>query len=334
MLGDNKMIQYSPNSRYTAQKIADKVANGAYFYSHFAVESDNTLLFEKVQKVIEKLTLKYSLNLSARQRTYRLNTKKEPIADLIVQKRFNQDIFDFWLLITTPHSHQYNLSKSDVEFKKIPRQRIEEAQADWSREVEREQVQLIQDYYQDHEKFKFVLQKPFLKLDLVRSSKIELVRLSHSNKKSKTYAPTEKSAKNYTWTWRFDEPSIQFFKRKYLELIDQLISNPNKSVGMSNLSELYTVFKHYAVFKGNRHQVGRLLVEAVKYHYKKTDKNFRKMDYYVPLELSYLSRQTNYADDFIQYAFLRRLLEDAEIRLDKEKVNSETYNDLLNKYLV
>ena len=328
------MIQYSPNTRYTAQKIADKVANGAYFYSHFAIESDNTLLFEKVQKVIEKLTLKYSLNLSARQRTYRLNTKKEPIADLIVQKRFNQDIFDFWLLITTPHSHQYNLSKSDVEFKKIPRQRIEEAQADWSRELEREQVQLIQDYYQDHEKFKFVLQKPFLKLDLVRSSKIELVRLSHSNKKSKTSAPTEKSAKNYTWTWRFDEPSIQFFKRKYLELIDQLISNPNKSVGMSNLSELYTVFKHYAVFKGNRHQVGRLLVEAVKYHYKKTDKNFRKMDYYVPLELSYLSRQTNYADDFIQYAFLRRLLEDAEIRLDKEKVNSETYNDLLNKYLV
>ena len=334
MLGDNKMIQYSPNSRYTAQKIADKVANGAYFYSHFAVESDNTLLFEKVQKVIEKLTLKYSLNLSARQRTYRLNTKKEPIADLIVQKRFNQDIFVFFLLITTPHSHQYNLSKSDVEFKKIPRQRIEEAQADWSREVEREQVQLIQDYYQDHEKFKFVLQKPFLKLDLVRSSKIELVRLSHSNKKSKTYAPTEKSAKNYTWTWRFDEPSVQFFKRKYLELMDKLISNPDKSVGMSDLSELYTVFKHYAVFKGNRHQVGRLLVEAVKYHYKKTDKNFRKMDYYVPLELSYLSRQTNYADDFIQYAFLRRLLEDAEIRLDKEKVNSETYNDLLNKYLV
>jgi hypothetical protein len=35
----------------------------------------------------------------------------------------------------------------------------------------------------------------------------------------------------------------------------------------------------------------------------------------------------------IQYAFLRRLLED-EIRLDKRKVNSETYNDLLNKYLV
>ena len=334
MLGDNKMIQYSPNSRYTAQKIADKVANGAYFYSHFAVESDNTLLFEKVHKIVDKLTLKYSLNLSARQRTYRLNTKKEPIAALIVQKRSNQDIFDFWLLITTPQSHQYNLSKSDVEFKKIPRQRIEEAQADWSREVEHEQIQLIQDYYQDQEKFKFVLQKPFLKLDLVRSSKIELVRLSHSSKKSKTYTPTEKSAKNYTWTWRFDEPSIHFLKRKYLELMNKLISNPDKSVGMSDLSELYAVFKHYAVFKGNRHQVGRLLVEAVNYHYKKTGKNFRKMDYYVPLELNYLPRQTNYADDFVQYAFLRRLQEDAEIRLEKDKVNSETYSDLLNKYLV
>ena len=37
------MISYSPNSRYTAQKIADKVSNGAYFYSHFSVESDKTL---------------------------------------------------------------------------------------------------------------------------------------------------------------------------------------------------------------------------------------------------------------------------------------------------
>ena len=47
------MIQYSPNTRYTAQKIADKVANGAYFYSHFAIESDNTLLFEKCRKLLK-----------------------------------------------------------------------------------------------------------------------------------------------------------------------------------------------------------------------------------------------------------------------------------------
>ena len=54
-INDTVQSKYSLHS----SKIADKVANGAYFYSHFAIESDNTLLFEKVQKVIEKLTLKY-----------------------------------------------------------------------------------------------------------------------------------------------------------------------------------------------------------------------------------------------------------------------------------
>ena len=102
LLGDNKMISYSPNSRYTAQKIADKVSNGAYFYSHFSVESDNTLFFDNIQKLLKKLTDKYFLNLTARQRTYRLNTKKEPIADLIIQKRSSIEgvnIFDFRFLV-------------------------------------------------------------------------------------------------------------------------------------------------------------------------------------------------------------------------------------------
>ena len=58
MLGDNKMIHYSPNSRYTAQKIVDKVSNGAYFYSHFSVESDNTMFADPIKKLIEKLTQK------------------------------------------------------------------------------------------------------------------------------------------------------------------------------------------------------------------------------------------------------------------------------------
>ena len=81
-------------------KIADKVSNGAYFYSHFSVESDKTLFFDSIQKLLKKLTDKYSLHLTARQRTYRLNTKKEPIADLIIQKRPSIEgvnIFDFWL---------------------------------------------------------------------------------------------------------------------------------------------------------------------------------------------------------------------------------------------
>jgi hypothetical protein len=45
LLGDTKMIHYSPMSRYTAQRIADKVGNGAYFYSHFSVEAENHLFY-------------------------------------------------------------------------------------------------------------------------------------------------------------------------------------------------------------------------------------------------------------------------------------------------
>ena len=323
-------------SRYTAQRIADKVGNGAYFYSHFSVEAESHDFYASIRKLIQKLTQRYHLDLSTRQRTYRLNKRREPIADMVVQKRVGLDIFDFWLLITTPNSNAYNLAKVAAPLKSSKlHQKVVEVEAEpliWNKTTEQQEVQLIQAYFKDEEAFKLALYQP-IKLNFGDKKEVELVRLSHSSKPSKLYAAVKKSAKNYTWTWRFDEPSIQFFKRKYLELINQLISNPDKSVGMSNLSELYTVFKHYAVFKGNRHQVGRLLVDAVNYHYKKTGKNFRKMDYYVPLELSYLSRQTNYADDFVQYAFLRRLWEDAEIQLEKEKVNSETYNDLLNKYL-
>jgi hypothetical protein len=53
------------------------------------------------------------LDLSPRQRTYRLNSKNEPIADLIVQKRFDLDTWDFWLLVTTPNSHEYNALKEE-----------------------------------------------------------------------------------------------------------------------------------------------------------------------------------------------------------------------------
>ena len=334
MLGDNKMIHYSPTSRYTAQKIVDKVSNGAYFYSHFSVESDETLLADPIQKIVEKLTGKYSLDLSPRQRTYRLNSKKEPIADLIVQKRFTSKTWDFWLLITTPKSHEYNALKEDGQLKKIAKQRVSEVETTWNREEEQAQVALIQAYFQDHEKFKFVLQKPFLKLAFGQGKFVELVRLSHSSKKSKTYAQTEKSAKNYTWTWRYDEPTIQLIKKKYVEIINTLISNKDKNVGMNALKEFYDDLKHYSVFKGNRHQIGKLFVEAVSYHYKKTGNDFRKADYYVALELNYLPRMQNYADNFIQYTFLRRIYEFAGVVLDKRVVNQDTYKDLLNEYLV
>lgn len=330
------MINFSPDSRYTAQKIADKASNGAYFYSHFSVKSDGSLFFENIDRLVQRLTSKYGLDLTARQRTYRLNTKKEPIADLIVQKRppINGDhIFDFWLLIKTPMSHDYNQSRTEVALKKQDQQRVAEAEIDWDKAKEQEQIELIQNYFNDHEKFKFVLQKPFLKV-AVEEGHIELVRLSHSNKKSSKYAPTEKSAKNYTWTWRYDASTFDALKKRDISIMNALISRPKKEQGMKMLNEFYQSLRFYSVFKGNRHQVGQLVTEAIRYHYKKTGKNFREMDYYVPLELNYLPRQMNYADSFFQYAVLRRLKENANLRLSKDEVTAKTWNQLIQQHLI
>ncbi|WP_171525971.1 MULTISPECIES: hypothetical protein [Acinetobacter] len=324
-------------SRYTAQRIVDKVGHGAYFYAHFSVDAENNLLFPKIDHLIQKLTNKYHLDLTPRQRSYRLNTKKEPIADLIVQKRVNSTIFDFWLLITTPHTHKFNTQVSHISLK--PRrsgQRIAEAETIvWNREKEQQEVNLIQNYFRDQEKFKFALQKPYLKLDFGNGKYVELVRLSHSTKNSKKYASNrEKSEKNYTWTWRYDEPSVHLIEKKYKEIINDLISNPHKSVGIGKWQQLNSDLQHYTVFKGNRHQVGRLFTQAVGYHYKKGQSNLRNAEYYQPLRLSYLPRQEIYAENFLQFVILRRLFEETGQEFGKENVHEENYNDLINQYLI
>ena len=326
-------------SRYTAQKIVDKVGHGAYFYSHFSVDGEDNLFFPKIDNLIKKLTDKYYLDLTPRQRSYRLNTKKEPIADLIVQKRVNSTIFDFWLLITTPNTHKFNAQVSQISLKpRLSGQRVAEAETEtivWNREKEQREVSLIQDYFRDQEKFKFVLQKPYLKLNFGSGKYVELVRLSHSTKNSKKYASNrKKSEKNYTWTWRYDEPTVHLIEKKYKEIINDLISNPNKSVGIGKWQQLNADLRHYTVFKGNRHQVGRLFTQAVGYHYKKGQSNLRKAEYYQPLTLSYLPRQENYAENFFQFVVLRHLFETVGKEFGKENVNPDTYNDLINKYLI
>lgn len=314
------MISFSPNSRYTAQKIADKVANGAYFYSHFAVESDNTLFSENIEALIQKLTDKYFLNLTPRQRTYRLNTKKEPIADLIVQKRKAVDavtIFDFYLLITTPETHSYNDEKERAE-QPIVKQRVKELKTPIDRKFEQNQVALIQHYFNDHEKFKFVLTKPFLKLKMV-GTEIELVRLSHSTKSSEKYN-AKKSPKGYTWTWRYDEISVSNIKKMYIKRLNDLISNPDKNIGMKGLHDFYKTLRFASVFKGTRHQIGRIFVDMLRYHKNKTTHDFKKVDYYVELKLNYLPRLETYADSFRVYVIMRLLDEEHNKKVKKEDV--------------
>lgn len=92
------MINYSPHTKYTAQKIQDRVTRGAYFYSSFSI--DNGIgSTTNIENVINKLTMRYGLNLTSRQRNYRLKTGK-PIADLIVQDVIYENRWQFILLIT------------------------------------------------------------------------------------------------------------------------------------------------------------------------------------------------------------------------------------------
>lgn len=331
------MIHYSPMSRYTAQRIADKVGNGAYFYSHFAVEAEDHLFYPSIQKLIAKLTHRYHLDLTARQRTYRLNTKKEPIADLVVQKRVGQDVFDFWLLITTPNSHTYNLDKVEAHLKKAKAgQKVVEVEAEplvWNKTTEQQEVRIIQDYFKDQEVFKLALYQP-IKLNFGDKKEVELVRLSHSSKPSKRYAPVKKSAKNYTWTWRYTKASEELLKQYYRSIMNDLISNPNKEIGVSKLKEFYQDLKSYTVFKGNRHQIGKIFVEMSKYHWKKTGTDFRKAPYYVPLELKYLERQKIYAEHAYQFIVLRRLYEATGKEFADEILASEDYTAVISKYLI
>lgn len=326
------MISYSPNSRYTAQKITDKVSNGAYFYSHFSVERDNTLFCENIEALIKKLTLKYSLDLTPRQRTYRLNKKKEPIADLIVQKRKAVEgitIFDFYLFITTPATHSYNDEKERAE-QQITKQRVKELKTPINRQFEQEQVELIQKYFKDHEKFKFVLTKPFLKLKMI-GSEIELVRLSHSTKSSEKY-DAKKSKKGYTWTWRYNEISVSNIKKIYIKKLNDLISNPDKNFGMKELEKFYVALRFASVFKGTRHQIGQIFVEMLRYHKAKTTHDFRKMNYYVELKLNYLPRLTTYSDNFTYYVVMRELEENKNIKVTQFDL-AENFNKYMNQLI-
>ena len=105
-------------------------------------------------------------------------------------------------------------------------------------------------------------------------------------------------------------------------------------MGIGKWQQLNADLRHYTVFKGNRHQVGRLFTQAIGYHYKKGHSNLRKAEYYQPLTLSYLPRQENYAENFFQFVVLRHLFETVGKEFGKENVNPDTYNDLINKYLI
>lgn len=319
------MIVFSPNVKYSAQRIADRVAAGGYFYSYFKVHDHEMLA------VLEKLTARYSLNLNRRQRTYRLNAKNLPLADLIVQQEPEEEGYRFncWLFITTPTTAKHSAENGVINTvsKKIV---ALEKPINFGRVEEDNEIKMIQDFFKDKEKFKFILNKPFLQLEFGHKKYVELARLSN-----KAYAKNDRyksRLRNFSWSWRLIKPSYEGLKQEYIALINKYISQQQKGKIIQQLQGFHNYLNYYGVFKGNRQQIGQIVAAGKTYLYRKTKRQWTDFKDLPNLTLNYLPRLPEYADSLEIYA-RRRLafnIKGKEIPLELAK-DISTFHDWMEK---
>ena len=328
------MIDYSPHTKYTAQKIQDKVTRGAYFYSSFSID-DGIGSTTNIKKLIEKLTLRYNLNLTSRQRNYRLKTGK-PIADLIVQDVIYENRWQFILLITTPNSHKH--SKQPVhpteQHKQIGKDKIFEIEElSFSREHIVGETDLIHDYFKDDEVLKFVMSKPYLELDFSEYS-AELVRMTHKKYKSNSDKFYKTPSKPFSWTWRWKKEVIAKKKTDLVNIINRYVSQTNKAKPIEDLVKWQSYFQTYAVFRGMRQQVGRLYTLGKLFLYSRGKQRWDDLS--LPtLKLYFAPRYEKYADSYEEYYlkreiylnFDKELPRDISSKLDMHKVIEFLDND-------
>lgn len=328
------MIDYSPHTKYTAQKIQDKVTRGAYFYSSFSI--DNGIgSTTNMKKLIEKLTIRYDLNLTSRQRNYRLKTGK-PIADLIVQDVIYENRWQFILLITTPNSHKH--SKQPVhpteQHKQIGKDKIiEMEELSFSRENIIAETDLIHDYFKDGEVLKFVMSKPYLELDFAGCS-AELVRMTHKKYKANSDKFYKTPSKPFSWTWRWKKEVVAKKKIDLVNIINRYVSQTNKAKPIEDLAKWQSYFQTYAVFRGMRQQVGRLYTLGKLFLYSRGKQRWD--DENLPtLKLYFAPRYDKYADSYEEYYlkreiylnFDKELPRDISSKLDMHKVIEFLDND-------
>lgn len=328
------MIDYSPHTKYTAQKIQDKVTRGAYFYSSFSI--DNGIgSTTNIKKLIEKLTIRYDLNLTSRQRNYRLKTGK-PIADLIVQDVIYENRWQFILLITTPNSHKH--SKQPVhpteQHKQIGKDKIiEMEELSFSRENIIAETDLIHNYFKDGEVLKFVMSKPYLELDFAGCS-AELVRMTHKKYKANSDKFYKTPSKPFSWTWRWKKEVVAKKKTDLVNIINRYVSQPNKAKPIEDIVKWQSYFQTYAVFRGMRQQVGRLYTLGKLFLYSRGKQRWDDLS--LPtLKLYFAPRYEKYADSYEEYYlkreiylnFDKELPRDISSKLDMHKVIEFLDND-------
>lgn len=307
------MIDYSPHTKYTAQKIQDKVTRGAYFYSSFSI--DNGIgSTTNIKKLIEKLTIRYDLNLTSRQRNYRLKTGK-PIADLIVQDVIYENRWLFILLITTPNSHKHSKQPihANEQQEQIGKDKIYEMEElSFTRENIIAETDLIHNYFKNGEVLKFVMSKPYLELDFAGCS-AELVRMTHKKYKANSDKFYKTPNKPFSWTWRWKKEVIAKKKTDLVNIINRYVSQPNKAKPIEDVVKWQSYFQTYAVFRGMRQQVGRLYTLGKLFLYSRGKQRWD--DSNLPtLKLYFAPRYETYADSYEEYCLKREIY----LNFDKE----------------
>ncbi|MEQ1448357.1 hypothetical protein ABLT96_00900 [Acinetobacter lwoffii] len=325
------MIDYSPHTKYAAQKIQDKVTRGAYFYSLFSID-DGIGSTTNIKKLIEKLTLRYDLNLTSRQRNYRLKTGK-PIADLIVQDVIYENRWQFILLITTPNSHKHSKQPihSTEQQKQIGKDKIFEMdELAFSREHILAETDLIHSYFNDDEALKFVMSKPYLELDFAGCS-AELVRMTHKKYKSNSDKFYRTPSKPFSWTWRWKKDVIAKKKTDLVNIINRYVSQTNKTKSIEDLIAWQSYFQSFAVFRGMRQQVGRLYALGKLFLYSRGKQRWDDSNLPI-LKLYFVPRYKTYADSFEEYEIRREVYKNFGREIPRE-ISIKKDLDLLVKFI-
>ena len=321
------MIDYSPHTKYTAQKIQDKVTRGAYFYSSFSID-DGIGSTTNIKKLIEKLTLRYDLNLTSRQRNYRLKTGK-PIADLIVQDVIYENRWQFILLITTPNSHKHSkqISPPNEEQKQIGKDKIFEIEElSFSRENIIAETDLIHNYFNDDEVLKFVMSKPYLELDFAGCF-AELVRMTHKKYKSNSDKFYRIPSKPFSWTWRWKKEVIAKKKTDLVNTINRYVSQSNKAKSIEDIAKWQSYFQTYAVFRGMRQQVGRLYTLGKLFLYSRGKQRWD--DSNLPtLKLYFAPRYETYAESYGEYCLRREIYINYDVELPRRLAQNCDWNKI------
>lgn len=321
------MIDYSPHTKYTAQKIQDNVTRGAYFYSSFSID-DGISSTTNIKKLIEKLTIRYDLNLTSRQRNYRLKTGK-PIADLIVQNVMYENRWQFILLITTPNSHKHSKQsiRSTEQQKQICKDKIFEIEElSFSRELIIAETDLIHDYFKDDEVLNFIMSKPYLEMDFAGYS-AELVRMTHKKYKSNSDKFYKTPSKPFSWTWRWKKEVVAKKKMDLVNIINRYVSQTNKAKPIEDLVKWQSYFQTYAVFRGMRQQVGRLYTLGKLFLYSRSKQRWDHQN--LPtLKLYFLPRLELYAESYEEYCLRREIYINYDIELPRRLAQNCDWNEI------